>query len=287
MRPTAARWRAPGNRLQAGDPGPGEREAAGPGPQLSRRRETVCGVWWRRRELDQSQRPLGVPESGGDQGPLSAHSSSGGRSAMVGRTRRTSSSSVPKCSPTESSLLDLRVEADRARVAACRGGVGIGCRGTARSKTNFYASSSQSGPRSVRCPPSPVPFWADPTRWACSAKCRLELVLWMGFRSVRCPVRAWGRALRREGPWTSGGVGSGTVLRRGRERVVQAFDAALRGDTQGTVSGIARAASAARRGLKLFSQLLVLQGGPSDVAGGECRHQAHRSGPEGRRWPAA
>ncbi|WP_449487598.1 ISAzo13 family transposase [Streptomyces sasae] len=114
-----------------------------------------------------------------------------------------------------------------------------------------------------------------------------EIKLWMGFRSVRCPVRAWGRALRREGPWTSGGVGSGTVLRRGRERVVQAFDGALRGDTQGTVSGIARAASAARRGLKLLSQMPGLQGGPPDVAGGECRHQAHRSGPEGRRWPAA
>jgi|SRR3954454_19060748 hypothetical protein len=43
--------------------------------------------------------------------------------------------------------------------------------------------------------PALVPGWAA------------EPKLWTGFRSVGCPLRAWLRALRCEGPWTSGGVG--------------------------------------------------------------------------------
>ncbi|CAM5320261.1 hypothetical protein SAURM35S_04205 [Streptomyces aurantiogriseus] len=54
----------------------------------------------------------------------------------------------------------------------------------------------------------PVPDPALQPGWASEPK------LWMGFRSVRCPLRAWLRALRREGPWTSGDVGWGAVNER-------------------------------------------------------------------------
>lgn len=89
-----------------------------------------------------------------------------------------------------------------------------------------------------------------PQGWAAEPK------LWMGFRSVRCPLRAWVRALRCEGPWTSSDVGSGTVLGRGRERVVQALDAALRGDAEVTVSGIAPAVRVDRTFLYRHRDLL-------------------------------
>ncbi|WP_261989329.1 DUF6207 family protein [Streptomyces sp. uw30] len=85
--------------------------------------------------------------------------------------------------------------------------------------------------------PALLPGWAG------------EPKLWMGFCSVRCPLRAWCRALRCEGPWTSGGVGSTSrPPTRSRTRPPRfRCCPALRGDAEVTVSGIARAASAARR----------------------------------------